>query len=404
MKRKRYRYAKAFRSLFKFAGFRLSGIEDTDDEIHIFLNHTRQTSICPECGIRCRLLSEYYPRRIRDLDISMKKCYIEFNEHRILCSCGFHGNEMIHFVRPYSRHSIRFEEHVANLCRMMPLTDVRDLLSINWKTAKEIDSHYMKQNIIPLEELIPTLIGVDEIAYEKGHKYLTVVRDFGLGKVIWVGIGRKKETLDQFFKELGGVKRFLINLVVIDMWDAYISSIKKNGPDAVIIFDKFHVIKKVNEALDKIRRKMFAQADKDTKLAMKRKRYLILKRQKNLNGEQLETLKEMMRINEPLNHAYLLKEQISDIFDEDDEEIAIKRIGTWMANVINSGLEPMFKCVKTICRYIDGIRNYFIYHLTNAASEGFNTKINVLKRRAFGYVDLDYFMLKIHQIVGVSRT
>ena len=404
MKRKRYKYAKAFRALFKFAGFRLSGIEDTNDEIHVLISHIRTTALCPHCGKRCTLLSEKYSRRIRDLDISFKKCYITFNEHKINCQCGFRGFEKNDFVRPFSHQTIRFEELVANICQLMPLTNVCDLISIDWKTAKCIDIHYMKQKLVTLDQIIPKRIGIDEIAYEKGHKYLTVVRDFDLGKVIWVGIGRKKDTLDQFFKDLGGVKRFLVKLVTIDMWDPYIASIRENCPYAVIVIDKFHVIKKINEALDKIRRKMFAQADKSTKKEMKRKRFVILKRQKNLNQKQLESLKEISRINQPLYEAYLLKEQISDIFEEKDEEVAIKRLGVWMSNVINSGLAPLFKCVKTMCRYIDGIRNYFKYNLTNAASEGFNTKINVIKRRAFGYVDLDYFILKIHQIVGVSAT
>ena len=102
MKPKRYKYAKVFKGLFKFAGFRISGVEDSEEEVHIYLAHTRKTGICPNCGKRCALLSENYQRTIRDLDISFKKCYIEFHEHRLQCRCGFHGYERFDFVRPSS--------------------------------------------------------------------------------------------------------------------------------------------------------------------------------------------------------------------------------------------------------------------------------------------------------------
>ncbi|MDG6219703.1 MAG: ISL3 family transposase, partial [Candidatus Thermoplasmatota archaeon] len=274
---------------------------------------------------------------------------------------------------------------------------------LDWKTVKDIDTYYIRKGLIGLKDLTPRRIGVDEVAYEKGHKYLTVVRDLDLNRVIWIGKERKKETFDVFFTELGIEKQRLITVVVLDMWDPYIASIKEHCPYADIVFDKFHIIKKINEAVDTVRKTEFSKANDEERIQMKRKRFIILKRKKNLTEKQHEKLQELMKNNEQLYKAYLLKEQISDIFDEDDYDTAMKRLYHWIQNVERSEIQPFKKVLKTMGQYSYGIHNYFNYHITNAGSEGFNTKINIIRRKAYGFWDLDYFMLKIFQSCGVMK-
>ena len=137
---------------------------------------------------------------------------------------------------------------------------------------------------------------------------------------------------------------------------------------------------------------------------MKRKRFIILSREKNLEKEQKEELDILKERNKTLYGAYLLKEQIADIFDENDEEKAISRLDIWIRNVIQSGLHPFIRFIDTLKRYFSGILNYFRFQVTNAGSEGFNNKINVIKRRAYGYRDLQYFILKIFQACGVMKS
>jgi len=285
----------------------------------------------------------------------------------------------------------------------MTLSDVSIITGLNWKTVKDIDKHYIKERLVKLKEITPRRLGVDEVAYEKGHKYLTVVRDLDLQRVIWIGVGRKKETLDLFFTLLGKKKQRLVTVVVLDMWDPYITSIQEFCPTADIVFDKFHIIKKINDALDKIRREEFAKAKNEERLRMKRKRFIILKRKKNLTGNQQEQLQQLMEQNQPLYKGYLLKEQISDIFDEESYSQAMQRLQQWIENVQESGLSTFKPVLKTFKRYSYGIQNYFLHHLTNAGSEGFNTKINIIRRKAYGFWDLDYFMLKIFQGCGVMK-
>ena len=403
MKTKRYKYSKVFKDIYKLRGFKYNQIINENDVIHIFLKRTRKTATCPNCHRRNPLGDESYKKTVRDLDLGPKRCYLTFFEEKLNCLCGFRGFEEIGFTRSYARCTIRFEQYVYSLSEKMTIKDTSEIVGLNWKTVKNIDEYYIKELIEDLKNITPNRIGIDEIAYKKGHKYLTVVRDLDLNAVIWVGLGRKKETLDEFFREIGVEKQRKIMAVVVDMWDPYIASIKEHCPKADIIIDKFHVVKKINEALDTIRKQEFQKADEEERKNMKRKRFIMLRRKKDLKRRQKEDLKELMENNELLYQSYLLKEQISDIFDEENYDKALNRLEKWFENVSESQINPFLKVAKTIKRYYYGICNYFMYGFTNAQSEGFNTKINVVRRKAYGFWDLDYFMLKIFQACGIMK-
>ena len=396
----KYSHTSIIRELYPFKGFRISQSFLTEKELRISLEKTRKTGVCPSCGKRCRKIEEEQERTIRDTDILYRKSFITFKQYKVSCSCGYRGIEYLDFVDKYSFITKRFEGDIAMLCEKMSLTDVAELYQINWKTAKNIDKKALRKLIVPLSEMNPESIGIDEVAYEKGHNYLTIVRDLSLNKVIWIGIGRKEETLDGFFRELGQGKSRKIKVAVLDMWDPYLASLSKNIPQAEIIFDRFHISTKVNDALDSIRKSEFRKADKQERRNMKRKRFIILSRKKNLNEEGKETIENLKTINEQLYVAYLLKEQVLDIFDEKNVFVALRRFNKWFSNVEKSGITAYQAVVKTLKHYMYGILNYFWHRVTNAASEAINNKINIVKRRAYGFRDLEYFMLKILQKCG----
>lgn len=373
-----------------------------NDYILVVLRRTSRTGKCPICHKRCRNVHKRRTRRVRDLDVADSKVFLSFIEYDICCSCGYEGEEDIAFVNCYSRYTERFEEKVVILCTIMCIKDASKLMRIGWETTKNIDKRNARKYIVDFAEVNPNKIGIDEVAYEKGHKYLTVVRDVDLGKVIWVGKNRKEETLNEFFKKLGIKKCQEIDAAVMDMWDPFIASVKAYTP-AAIIFDKFHIAKAITEVVDKVRRHEFAKADDAERKNMKHKRFLILARQKNLISEKKEELRQLLDQNKNLFTSYLLKEQVLDIFDEEKMEIGLKRFEKWFDNVCEAGIEQFKDVVGRIKRYFYGIANYFRYPLTNAQSEGFNNKINVIKRRAYGFRDLDYFMLKIIQLCGLNH-
>ena len=338
-------------------------------------------------------------RSVSDLDMGGCQCHVQFSSFKLNCRCGHRGYERLDWVREYSHCTRRFEARVARLCDYMSIKEVSTIIGLGWRTVKTIDKTSIRGQLKDIRECNPIFIGVDEIAYEKGHKYLTVVRDVGKGIVIWVGLGRKELTMDVFFAALGSEKTKKIKAVVMDMWDPYISSVRK-WTDADIVFDKFHIAKKVNECLDTIRKKEFRGADKEVKKDFKDKRFLILSREDNVPDDKKETLDMLLKQNQTLFKAYLLKEQLLDIFDTINLDFAMDRLKRWKDNVTESTIQEFQPLVKMLDSHLYGIKAYFKHRITNAGSEGFNNKIGLIKRRAYGFQDIEYFMLKILKICG----
>jgi len=384
----------ALRELYNFKGF---SFRDICKEISVLIQMKRKskTGICPVCNKKRRKAIEIRKRTIRDKNIAEEKCFIAIKTYRIICKGCYRGMEKLDFILPGERFTERFANYIFHLCEKMTLKDVAEMAMINWRTAKRIDKKKLQEQFKDLNNINPARIGVDEIAHEKGHKYLTIVRDLDAG-VIWVGEKRKKETLDQFFQELGKEKSLKITVAIIDMWDPFIKSIKENTK-AEIVFDKFHIAKQINEAVDNIRKREFAKADKEERIEMKHKRFLILSRHENLNKNKREDLNHLLALNKTLYESYILKEQALSIFQRKQRNVALGRLKNWKENVHESKIEEFQKLLKTLEHYWYGIENYFTHRVTNGASEGYNNKINIIKRRAYGFKDIEYFKLKILQ-------
>jgi len=384
----------ALRELYNFKGF---SFRDICKEISVLIQMKRKgkTGTCPVCNKKRRKAIEIRKRIIRDKNIAEEKCFIAIKTYRIICKGCYRGMEKLDFILPGERFTERFANYIFHLCEKMTLKDVAEMAMINWRTAKRIDKKKLQEQFKDLNNINPTRIGVDEIAHEKGHKYLTIVRDLDAG-VIWVGEKRKEETLDQFFQELGKEKSLKITVAVIDMWDPFIKSIKENTK-AEIVFDKFHIAKKINEAVDNIRKREFAKADKEERIEMKHKRFLILSRNENLNKNKREDLNHLLALNKTLYESYILKEQALNIFQRKQRNVALGRLKNWKENVHESRIEEFQKLLKTLEHYWYEIENYFTHHVTNGASEGYNNKINIIKRRAYGFKDIEYFKLEILQ-------
>jgi len=384
----------ALRELYNFEGF---SFRDICKEILVLIQLKKKgkTGICPICNKKRRKVIGTRIRKVRDVNFGNEKCFIVFEAYRIKCKCGYRSMEKLNFILPNEMITERFANSIFNLCEKMSLSDVAETAMVDWRTAKRIDKKKLQERFKNLKKIKPTRIGVDEIAHEKGHKYLTIVRDIDAG-VIWVGEKRKEETLNQFFAELGKRKSHKITVAVMDMWDPFIKSVKENT-NAEIVFDKFHIAKKINEAVDNVRKREFAKADKEERINMKHKRFLILYRNENLNKDKREDLNQLLALNKTLYESYILKEQALSIFQRKQRNVALVRLKNWKENVHESKIEEFQKLLKTLEHYWYGIENYFTHHVTNGASEGYNNKINIIKRRAYGFKDIEYFKLKILQ-------
>jgi len=385
-------------SLFPFKGYK-PYVMETEKDILIGLESRRTTGTCPTCSRMCLTIEHEHQRIVRDMDLADSKCYLSFKQKKIRCSCSYRGMEKLNFIAKYDRVTSRLANKVAQDCEEACLKEVARRYKLDWKTVKEIDREHIKSLLPEIGKLQIRRLAIDEIAIMKGHKYFTVIRDYDSGVAIKIFFGRGYDETAKALASLGKDKLANIVYVSLDMWDPYIKAIKEQCPNAKLVFDKFHVVKKVNEALDEVRKKEFDKATDEERVEMKRKRWVILTREHNLKTEQKEELAELMKRNDRLYKAYLLKEQILSIFEDKIStfEKICERINCWFENILGNKLDEFNAVIKTMQNYMYGIQNYFRYGMTNAIAEGFNTKINVIKRRAFGYRDLEYFILKIYQ-------
>jgi len=306
--------------------------------------------------------------------------------------------EKLDWLAKNPRYTQRFAMHVGKLCRDMSNKAVAERERLHDSTVKALDKLYMQKQVDRAGLPAPRVIGVDELSIRKGHTYRVIVSDLERGRPIWVGgEGRKELDLDAFFAEIGPKKASRIQLAVMDMWKPFRNSVNHNIPQAQIIFDKFHIMRHLNEALDEVRRSEYKRLKGQDRSFIKGQRYTLLSHQENLSLDGRHALKKLLAANKRLNTAYVLKESFGQLWDYRTEQGARAFFERWKESLRWQRLEPYQKFVGLIEKHWDGIVSYC--HPDNKVSlgmvEGLNNKIRVLQSRAYGYRDEDYLKLKI---------
>jgi transposase len=210
----------------------------------------------------------------------------------------------------------RFAFYVGRRCRSSAIQDVARELHLDWKTVKALEMEYMREQLRRAKRPAPRVIGIDEISIRKGHTYRIVVSDLVRGRPIWFGgQDRSIKSMDLFFQWLGPKKCKKIRLAVMDMWPAFRTSTLKTGnaPQAAILYDKFHILKHLNEALDKVRKSEYARLAGDDRRFIKGQKYTLLSHWVNLSQEGRQSLRALFAANKRLNKAYLLKEMFGQL-------------------------------------------------------------------------------------------
>lgn len=363
----------------------------------IYLARERRGFACSGCK---RVVSSGYDSRkqyIRDLSCFEYNTYLSLEKFRVDCSnCGIRVEEL-EFARVFSHYTKRFEDYVAKLCKILPISSVAELLNLDWKTVKEIDKRYLEEEFSSPDYSSLKILAIDEVSYKSGHKYLTVVLDLERTKVVWAGKGRGKETLDKFFTEIGETKAKEITAIATDMWDPYLKSISEHAPQANVVFDKFHVIAEYSRMIDRVRNEEYRAASNSGKKIIKGSRYLLLKNEENLKSCQRERLKELLSVNEVLNTVYILKDELKMLWEARTKEEVSSFLEAWVGKAMASGNKELSKFAKKLMRYSYGLINHAVCPINSAKLEGVNNKIKVIKRRSYGFHDLTYFILKIKQ-------
>jgi len=304
------------------------------------------------------------------------------------------------------RFTRRFAEQVYRLTSITTNAEAGWFLNLDDEVVYRIDRSMLEE--LAREKLTPvpapSKISVDEVAWQKWHKYVTNVVDIEVRKVIWNQNGRGKSTLDAFFTALGKEKSSKIDAAACDGASGYLSSIKQHAKNALIVLDHFHVKSYLNDALDTVRKEELRKArkDKETDLADLlhcRKRFILM--QGKPSKRQRNVLEQLAELNDTVYRAMLLKEQFLEIYRSDSRKTAQAGLRQWVGAAFASKIPAFVELAQKFFRKRHFILNFFLIRITSAISEGINNKIKRLKRMAYGYKDVAYFLLKIHQHCGL---
>ena len=386
-------------------------LSETSDEIHLAVwPYKRKPLICSGCGLihssgghgRVEIIVE-------DLRITGKRVYLHVTKRRIRCPCDncIHV-ESVDWIKPRSRVTHRMAESVYRLTAITTNQEAGWYLGMDDEQVYRIDLEKLKE--MAKQKLIPPPaaknMSVDEVSWLKYQRYLTIVIDTDVKKVIWNDQGRKKEVLNRYYEGIGPEACQKIESVAMDGARTYIHSTLDHAPKALIVYDKFHVIQKLNGAVDQTRRYELQKARGDERFDLMelmgpKRRFILLKNKTNLSDRQSEHLKRLCEINEPIYKAMLLKESFQEIYHHEDPEEARSCLLAWIEQCMTSGLKAFVILAESFRDKMTFILNWFKKRISSAISEGFNNKIKRLKRMAYGYRDAGYFLLKIHQHCGL---
>jgi transposase len=249
---------------------------------------------------------------------------------------------------------------------------------------------------------------------DRDERFFTVIIDLSTRRVIWVAESRKQKALDQFFQLIGPDACKKIEVVALDQYDGYARSVKRHCPGATIVWDKFHVLQNFEEAVNEVRKSLHARLPTTNpihRLSRGKYRFTFLKRAKSRDEDEREHVDEVVRQNDDFSALEMIKERMLTFFDATDETSAkeiLTQIGRWigqkvtadMMKGLNPAFNPLAKWHDNITAGWSTLKNYFKFPVTSALAEGVNNVIKALKRRAFGYRNMDYFRLKIMQVCG----
>jgi transposase len=276
----------------------------------------------------------------------------------------------------------------------MTLSDVAELTLLSWDTVKAITkTHLAKDYGRPALRGVRYL-GIDEIHLGKKVRFYTIVIDLEDGRILWAKPGRGEAALRAFWQRLRRAEA-KIRAVATDMSAAYWSAVLEHLPDAALVFDKFHVIKLMNERLDDLRRQMVREAEGPLKLHIKGTRFLLLRNPENLTEQQIPKLQEALRLNEPLLLGWYLKEELRELWSQPSRRQMKAFLEDWCGKADQTSIGQMHRMAKTLRIHASGILAYADHPITSAKLEGINNKIKTLTKRSYGFHDQNFFLLKL---------
>lgn len=354
-----------------------------DDRIDLWLRHRSNGRFhCPECGAALPLYDHVPSRSWRHLDHGSCMTWLHARIPRV--SCVDHGIRQVRipWSLPASRFSLAFEKQAIDVLLEADVLGAARLLRLSWHEAWGLMERAVERGMKAKKQRIIPRLGVDEKAVAKRHQYVTLVSDLDRGTVEYVADDRKKSSLNAYYASLSKEQLAGIQAVAMDMWEPFISSTWLYVPNAAakIVFDRYHIMTHMTKAVDAVRKaehRRLQEQDDDT---LKRTKYIWLFSEENLPECYEEWFAHLKTLHLKTGRAWAIKESLRDLWRYQRKGWALRHWKVWYFWATHSALKPVVKVARTVKRYLPNILTYFDHRITNATSEGLNSKIQTVKK------------------------
>ena len=384
--------------------YRVTDIARKKDHKIVIKGIRRTDSLrCPICGSKNVSTKGWKERVFIGVPSGNLKTEIHLMIPRVNCHhCGSCRQVHLEFAEENVRYTRFFAQYAKKLLTHCTCKAAAEILRVSWDTIKEIDKKDLQKHYAdpPLKKV--KNIAIDEIAVKKGHKYMTVIVDLDTMTPLYVGDGRGKEAVKGFYEKVRKSK-CKIKSVAIDMSPAFTQAVKEYFPKAILVYDHFHIIKQMNEAITSCRRTIYKEAtDSEAKNAIKKTRFILLKHKENLDPSKNEPqrLEKALRLNDRLSKMYYLKEDLYQLWSQPDKQSARKFAEDWLKYARELKIEALTYFCTTLETHLENILTWYDVPISTGPLEGLNNKIKTMKRQAYGFRDEEYFRLKI---LGIKR-
>lgn len=382
---------------------------------------------CHRCGGSLEGDHGSHALELKDLPLRGFKTLVRVRRRKGFCGlCGKVRSEKISFISKESPHFTQdYAWWIGTMCEFAPVSRVSELVDDGNMTVRRIDLKRMQRMLKHYRIPELTHIAVDEVYARKkkrhadedrDRRFFTIITDLKTHKVVWVAESRKKQALDQFFRLIGPQACAKIQVVATDQHDAYAASVREHCSNASVVWDKFHIMQVFEERVNDVRTRLhrwLPEGDPAVRLSQGRYRFSFLKKASKRDAKERRHIEEVVKSNEDFAALEIIKERMLSFFDASTAQDAweiLMQVGKWISEkvhakalekkVISLAFEPLNSWWEDIVKGWSTLKNYFTYPVTSAVAEGINNVIKSLKRRAFGYRNMDYFRLKIMQVCG----
>lgn len=375
-------------------------VEDADGLQVILAPRLRRRLICSGCGGRAPLYDTLSERQWRHVPLWGIPVRLVYPPRRVHCPhCGVKV-EKLPWAEGKHRLTTPLVILLATWSRLLSIDVVAKLFGVSWPTVGSAVQQAVAYGLDHREPSRALFIGVDEVSRKKGHVYQTVVYDLAERRLLWTGEGRGQETLARFFAEWGPERCAGLKAICCDMWSPYMAAIKECAPQATLVFDRFHLVRQLLVAVDRVRKDEALELRKKSPEVLRGTKYLLLRRPENLKPLQRARLGRLEKMNLKVSRAYLLKEAFQQVWGCQSKPEARGYLKKWFWWATHSRLEPMRDFAWLLRRHEEGVLNWFRFPITNGVVEAMNNNAKAISHRSRGFRSEKWFGILLLHCLG----